>query len=231
MINLANSYHATGQLDKAIKLREETRDAMTPVVPANNPDLLRCLFNLAYGYWSKNRFADSLRVTDDFLARADPRRFNPALISRAIVARLQCCLKLGDAAGCRKSAEMFESLGRTDATSLYNAACHRALTAALEAKSSDQTVSRLAKEDADLAMSWLKKAVAAGWKDAAHIKGIPTSISSETATTSKNWLRNSKRNPHRRRRTLRRSKSARSIPTIPGPLLPSRFCSAIPPSP
>ena len=64
-------------------------------------------------------------------------------------------------------------MGRTDATSLYNAACHRALTAALEAKSSDQTISRLAKEDADLAISWLNKAVAAGWKDAAHVKSDP----------------------------------------------------------
>ncbi|HVK13535.1 MAG TPA: hypothetical protein VM597_32610, partial [Gemmataceae bacterium] len=32
---------------------------------------------------------------------------------------------------------------------------------------------RLAKEEADLAMAWLHKAVAAGFKDAAHLKRDP----------------------------------------------------------
>ena len=67
-------------------------------------------------------------------------------------------------------AEMWEKLNRTDADSLYNAACFRAVTAAVQAKNPGADATRLAKEDADRAMQWLLKAVQAGYKDAAHMK-------------------------------------------------------------
>jgi hypothetical protein len=65
---------------------------------------------------------------------------------------------------------MCEKLNRTDAGSLYNAACIRAITAAVQAKAPGADAVRLAKDDSDRAMAWLTKAVAAGFKDAAHMK-------------------------------------------------------------
>ena len=65
---------------------------------------------------------------------------------------------------------MWEKLNRTDAGSLYNAACFRALTAAVQAKNPAADAARLAKDDADRAMQWLQKAVQAGYKNAAHMK-------------------------------------------------------------
>jgi hypothetical protein len=65
---------------------------------------------------------------------------------------------------------MLEKRNPTDADAKYNAACCRALTAALEAKGKDPDATRLAKDDADKAMTWLTKAVAAGYADAANLK-------------------------------------------------------------
>ena len=72
---------------------------------------------------------------------------------------------------CRATAEMWEQLKRTDVDSLYNAACFRAVTAAVIKRSKTQAADtgRLANEQGDLALAWLKQAVAAGYKDAAHM--------------------------------------------------------------
>ena len=81
--------------------------------------------------------------------------------------------KVKDASGCRTTAEMWERLNRTDAGSLYNAACYRAVTAAVvkvDTKTPGADAARLATEEADRAMAWLHKAVAAGFSAVAHIK-------------------------------------------------------------
>jgi serine/threonine protein kinase/tetratricopeptide (TPR) repeat protein len=78
-----------------------------------------------------------------------------------------------DAAGCLAAAADYDALKRTDAGELYNSACHRAICAAVireDPKTPQADAPRLAKEQADLAMAWLHKAVAAGFADAAHMK-------------------------------------------------------------
>ena len=66
---------------------------------------------------------------------------------------------------------MWERLNRTDSESLYNAACWRAVTAAVVRATDDspQAASSAAAE-ADRAMDWLNKAVAAGYRNFAHMK-------------------------------------------------------------
>ena len=62
---------------------------------------------------------------------------------------------------------------RTDAGGFYNAACYRAICAAAireDPKMPAADAGRLAREQADLAMAWLRKAVAAGFTDAALVK-------------------------------------------------------------
>ena len=62
---------------------------------------------------------------------------------------------------------MWEKLNRTDAGSLYDAACYRAVAAGLYLKSI-----RLAEAtaDADRAVAWLAKAVAAGFRDRERVQ-------------------------------------------------------------
>jgi hypothetical protein len=65
---------------------------------------------------------------------------------------------------------MWEALNRLDAVSLYDAACLRAVSAAVGAKIPGADAARLAKEDADRAMHWLTTSVAAGFENRAHME-------------------------------------------------------------
>ena len=80
-------------------------------------------------------------------------------------------LKAKNAQECRKTAELWEKQERTDAESLYQAAVCRAVTAAVlkDANPSGSGADQLAKDEADLAMAWLVKTVAAGFNDTARL--------------------------------------------------------------
>ena len=66
---------------------------------------------------------------------------------------------------------MWEDQKLSDAGSLYNAACFRAVTAGVfRAGAQSEDAAQQAAAEADRAMDWLKQAVAAGYKDAAHMK-------------------------------------------------------------
>src|SRR2546423_12721618 len=79
---------------------------------------------------------------------------------RVLTLRMGYFVKAKDPAGCRATADRWEGLNRTDATSLYDAACFRAQTAAVAREPAD----------ADRAMDWLRKAVDAGFNDATKMK-------------------------------------------------------------
>jgi serine/threonine protein kinase len=87
-------------------------------------------------------------------------------IRKTLLVQLHQFAKAKDAAGCRRTAEMLEKLNWSDAVSLYDAACLRAVTASVL-----RAAGRSAEADteADRATAWLKQAVAAGYKDAAHV--------------------------------------------------------------
>lgn len=80
----------------------------------------------------------------------------------------------GDAVGCQTTAEMWESLNRTDADSLYTAATFRAAVAAVFQGDSSTDAQARADDQADRAMNWLRRAIAAGYGDPASIAGDET---------------------------------------------------------
>src|SRR5262249_24107109 len=94
------------------------------------------------------------------------------LLRRISVA--SCLVHLGRgaeaAADCRLAAEAWEKLGGSDASSLYNAACFRAvIAAALRAADKSPAGAKQAEAEADRAVAWLERAVAAGFRGAANV--------------------------------------------------------------
>jgi hypothetical protein len=68
------------------------------------------------------------------------------------------------------SAETWEKRGGSDADSLYTAACFRAvIAAALRAADQSPAGAKPAEAEADRAMAWLERAVAAGYREAANM--------------------------------------------------------------
>jgi serine/threonine protein kinase/tetratricopeptide (TPR) repeat protein len=170
MNNLASSYATLNRHAEALKLREETLAACKRVFPPDHLYTLTSMNNLASSYVALNRHAEALPLIEELLANADRPEIGPRLIRDALGVRVQCYQQFGDLAGCRATVEMLEKRNPTGAIPMYNAACGRAVTAALQAKAKEPDAGRLAKEDADKAMAWLTKAVAAGWADAAQTK-------------------------------------------------------------
>jgi tetratricopeptide (TPR) repeat protein len=170
MHNLANSYSIAGRHAEALKLREETLALRRDKLGPNHPDTLMSLVVVAVSLDDLGRSGEAVPFLDDCLKRAPGKTLDPRVLPRAIDLRLRHFERSNDVAGCRTTAEMAEQLRRTDVESMYTAACLRAVTAAVQARSPGADAARLAGEDADRAMAWLKRAVAAGYKDVAHVR-------------------------------------------------------------
>jgi len=171
MNNLADSYAGLNRHAEALKLHKETLAIRQRVLPQDHPDTLLSMLNLANSLIQLDRGAEALPLLDEFLAKAPASpALDPRQIPRAFSLRIRYFQKTGDAAGCRATAEMRETLNRTDADSLYDAACYRAVTGVVQVRRPGVDSARLAREDADRAMQWLHKAVRAGHKDTALMK-------------------------------------------------------------
>jgi hypothetical protein len=116
------------------------------------------------------RGAEAVPVIDDCVQRAAGKDVDSGLLPGVMDLRLRHFEQAKDAAGCRQTAEMWEKLNRADAPSLYTAARMRAVTAAVFRSTPGADAARLAEEESDRAMAWLKQAVAAGYKDAAQMR-------------------------------------------------------------
>ncbi len=170
MHNLAHSYHDLNRPAEALKLREEVLEIRRRVLPQDHPETLVSLVTLASSLVDADRGAEAIPLIDEFLLKSDRPDVDFGLVRRAINLRLGHFRKAGDPAGCRGTAEMWEKLNRTDASSLYNAACYRALTAEVQEMASGDEAPVVAQADADQAMEWLRRAVNAGWTDAVQLR-------------------------------------------------------------
>jgi len=171
MNNLANSYYALGRHADALKLYEETLALQKAKLGSDHPETLKSMANLALCLVKLDRSSEAMPIIDDCLQRAAGKVVDPRLIARVMNLRLRHFETAKDAAGCRVTAEMWEKLKRTDAGSLYTAACMRAVTAAvLRVSDKSEAAAKDGAAAADRAMAWLKQGVAAGYNDAVHMK-------------------------------------------------------------
>jgi tetratricopeptide (TPR) repeat protein len=171
MNNLADSYHTLGRHAEALKLREETLALQKAKLGPDHPDTLMTMCGLAECLVAVHRGTEAVPVIDECVQLAAGKDVDPRLLPRVIELRLRHFEKTKDAAGCRQTAAMWEKLKRTDLDSLYKTACFRAVSAAvLRAADKSASAAHQADAEADRGMAWLKQAVAAGYKDAAHMK-------------------------------------------------------------
>jgi tetratricopeptide (TPR) repeat protein len=113
------------------------------------------------------RGAEAVAVIDLGVDRLSRSRPKSPLLWDLLDLRLRHFQTAKDGPGCRRTAELWEGLKWADAGDLYDSACNRAVAAAAFAASGNRTESAA---DADRAMTWLTKAVAAGWKDRGHLE-------------------------------------------------------------
>jgi tetratricopeptide (TPR) repeat protein len=172
MAGLANSYDGLGRYADALKLREKTLALQIANLGPDHPETLMSMWGLAKSLVRLDRGAEAMPLIVDCLKRAAGEGIDPHLVPGLMDLRLRYFEKLKDAAGCRATAAMWENLKRTDPDSLYVAACFRAVTAAVIKAGNDRSaeVTRIAREEADLAMSWLKQCLAAGYNEVARMK-------------------------------------------------------------
>ncbi len=171
MNQLASSYTALGRHVEALKLHEETLALRQANLNPDHPNTLQSMRDVAASLVQLDRGAEAVAIIDDCVKRAAGTMDHLELISSAMELRLRHFEKSANAAGCRATSEKWEKLARTDADSLYTAACMRAVTAAV-IRATDKSVAgaKQVEIEADQAMDWLRKAAAAGYKNADHIR-------------------------------------------------------------
>jgi hypothetical protein len=171
MNNLANRYEALGVPADALRLCEETLALRQAQLGPDHPDTLVSMGGVAESLVKLDRGAEAVPVIDDCVRQATGKVLYPDVLPGVIDLRLRHFEKTCDAAGCRQTAELWERLRRTDAHSLYNAARLRAVTAAVcRAADTSPAGGERADAEADRAMAWLAQAVAAGYKNVAHLR-------------------------------------------------------------
>jgi tetratricopeptide (TPR) repeat protein len=171
MYNLALCYAALGGHADALKLYEEMLALQKAKPGAVRPDTLYIMGHLAECLVKLDRGAEAVPIIDECLQRAAGKVVDPQFIAAMMGLRLGHFAKCRDAAGCRATAEMWEKQNHTDADGLYTAARFRAITAAvIRATDKSDAAAEAAAAEADRAMAWLQKAVAAGPQNAEQIR-------------------------------------------------------------
>jgi serine/threonine protein kinase len=168
---LANTFGHMNRHAEALKIRQETLALLKAKLGPDHPDTLLCMWGVAANLSGAHRSAEAVPIIDEYIQRAPGKILDPALYLGIVNLRLQHFQRERDVAGCRQTCELWENLHHTDAKSLYNAACYRAVTAAvLRATDQSPAGAKQSAAEADRAMDWLRQAVSAGYDNGALLK-------------------------------------------------------------
>jgi serine/threonine protein kinase/tetratricopeptide (TPR) repeat protein len=170
MSNLAWTYCSLRRYQDALDFFEKALAFRRRTLPPDHRDTLLTMWGVATSLVNLGRGAEAVPIIDECVNRAAGKPVDRRLIPGVMDLRLRHFKSVNDAAGCRSTAEMWEKLQRTDAAGQYNAARYRAATAAV-IRATDPSLAGdgQAAAEADRAMAWLTRAVAAGYKDVANL--------------------------------------------------------------
>jgi serine/threonine protein kinase len=171
---LATCYRCLGRHDEALRLTEKALALQKEKLGSDHPDTLLSMHNLACIRFARGDHTEALKLYDETLAlrKAKIGAGNPDIlksIREMAGLRLHHFEKTKDADGCRAMAEMCEKLQLTDPAGCYDVARFWAVTAAILRARGKSAEAKQADAEADRAMDWLKKAVAAGDKNVAKL--------------------------------------------------------------
>jgi serine/threonine protein kinase/tetratricopeptide (TPR) repeat protein len=169
IVNLANSYAVLGRRAEALKLYEDALPIMKGKIPSH-VYTFNCTCSLALSYAALGRHAEAVKLYEDALApwRVKPGPDRPdklktmhnLALSYSALGRHSEALSIREELLAATKAKLGADHPRT-AIATYDIACVHAL---MIPKSGD------ARKQADLAMDWLRRALAAGYRNVDHMK-------------------------------------------------------------
>ncbi len=190
---LANGYGVLKRHSEALELHREVLELRKAKFGPDHPLVLWSTWGVVAQLHFLGRGADALPMVEEVVERAVRLEVQPDLVGLLNTQRTYY-QQANDVAGCRRTAELWEKLRRTDARSLYDAACYRAVTAAaLRASDKSPAAAQESRAEADRAMTWLRQAIAAGYNNIALMKTDSDLDALRAARISRNCWRGWKR--------------------------------------
>jgi eukaryotic-like serine/threonine-protein kinase len=173
MCALAGSYDAVGRPADAKNLRDEAIAFVRRRLSSGDPSALSSALDTAKSFIDGGRDAEAIALIDDAVRTMAGKTIDSGVIVDLLDLRLRHFAKKKDVAGVRATAEHLERLDFKDPAGLYAIAYFRAAAAAVVHAAGGPNAVKDAAVEADLAMDALRKAVAAGYRNAAHMKNDP----------------------------------------------------------
>ena len=158
--NLARGYWKVNELDEALRRHCDVLARRRVALAKDHSDIFVSEFNVIDMLVNLGRGEEAVPLMDEFVKRAAGKPIDPQFVLAVLERRVYHFRDKHDAGGCRATAEMGDALNRTDPAGLYAVAAMWAVTATHNRE----------RADADRAVARLKRAVAAGFRDAAKLK-------------------------------------------------------------
>lgn len=162
--SLAINYDQLHRYAEALQFHKEALEVRKVKLGVNHRDTLYSMWGVATNLNKLGRAEEAMQVIDECLRLAAGPAAEPSFAELADL-RIRYYEKAKDAEGCRTTAELWENLRCTDPASCLHASRYRAIAAAVYRSLVTTEASRRADEQADLAMAWLHKVDATGFKD------------------------------------------------------------------
>jgi hypothetical protein len=161
--NLAYSYRKANRYADALPVDRDTYDRRRRICGPFHPNTLTSLFSYSKDLVELDRGAIAIPLLDEALRHGATEPL-PLIAPSLADLRLRYFEKRGDAAGCRRTAELWEGARGNDAWDYYKAAGIRAVAAGVTAAADPSPAGKRAADgEADKAVAWLRKAAGAGY--------------------------------------------------------------------
>jgi len=161
---------AASAFEDALPLARKKLARFESRVSGKREELVEPLCELAETLIKVGRSDEAAPMLEEVVRLGAGKKNYAYAVQSTVAAQLKVLSERRDLAGCRRLAESWEKAGSVDPAYLYNAACWRAVTAAVARTSSSPDATKQSNAEADLAVNWLKDAVARGYNNIKHMK-------------------------------------------------------------